>query len=679
MTAVFLHLSDIHIKDSRDPILARAKSIAASVYSSLTEATALFIVVSGDIAFSGKADQYDEAHKLLTSIQLHINEEKELPVHFAICPGNHDCNFELHNQTRQLVLDALVQKGVDSVDESVIAACCKVQEPFHEFEARLNPAISNSKGDKLWRTFVYDVDDSEIVLDCLNVAWMSRKTEEQGTLAFPFTRYLRLETSKPELRVAILHHPLNWISQHTYRPFRSALRKLENVIISGHEHIGNVGENVDSESGRTAYVEGCVLQGEADLRDSSFNVLVFDLKEGIYKSTQFVWNNEMYATSDEGSWEDYRDIPTKSRNPLDLVADFRKTLADPGASFRQFPGHDLTLREIFVYPDLRSESGVEESRRLLSSQVLTDPVRLEGGVVLEGEEKIGASSLLYQLYERYYERGYVPLLVTGNQLRKATEREIDATIRVALLQQYGPDAQTKFDQLERRQKLLLLDDFDDSPVASASHRMQLIGALKKRFEYIIVTVGDLFDVKEIIASTGDAAFQSFHHYRLLPFGYSLRARLTRNWFQLGANDGSLSDADLLAKCHKAEKVMDAAMIRNIIPPLPIYLLTLLQSIDAGLSGQFQESGVGAYYHFLMLEGFRAARISESMWNEIIEYCTELCWYFHTQRGTEVSRQSLQEFNEGFSRTRVTVNFDARLDELIRSRVLVDPVSFSLST
>lgn len=58
MTAVILHLSDIHIKSSHDPILKRANNIAVCTFSSLPSASSVFIVVSGDIAFSGRADQY---------------------------------------------------------------------------------------------------------------------------------------------------------------------------------------------------------------------------------------------------------------------------------------------------------------------------------------------------------------------------------------------------------------------------------------------------------------------------------------------------------------------------------------------------------------------------------------------------------------------------------------------
>lgn len=65
MTALVLHLSDIHIKTSTDPILKRGKDIAASTFSSLPSASHVFIVVSGDIAYSGVKDEYNLAADFL--------------------------------------------------------------------------------------------------------------------------------------------------------------------------------------------------------------------------------------------------------------------------------------------------------------------------------------------------------------------------------------------------------------------------------------------------------------------------------------------------------------------------------------------------------------------------------------------------------------------------------------
>jgi len=396
----------------------------------------------------------------------------------------------------------------------------------------------------------------------------------------------------------------------------------------------------------------------------------FDLTAGTWRSTRYNWAGQLYEICEEGSWEDYRDIPVKARNPFELQEGFRQLLTDPGANFKRFSGHNITLSDIFVFPDLIAKANTEEMRRIVSSQILTDPARLEGGILLEGEERVGASSLLYQLFERYYDRGLVPVLLKGEDLRGATARDIDAWIRNAVREQYGDEAITKFAQLERSRKLLLLDDFDECRIAAATHLARAVTGIKERFGYLVVVVGELFDSRDVLTSLADDAGQSFHHYKLLHFGYALRSKLIKKWFLLTAKDGSLDDASLLARCDQAEKLMEVAMVRNIVPSLPLYLLTLLQSIDAGLSGQFQESALGNYYLFLLNEGMRAAGIPPVKWDELTEYCSDLAWHFHTEGAQELSKHSLLEFNARFSKERHTVDFEKRLDELSAIRILI---------
>ena len=671
MTMVVLHLSDIHIKHKSDPILTRAKNIAACIYASLPEASTVFILVSGDVAFAGKPEQYTLAQSFLGAIAAQIREEKSIPVRFILCPGNHDCDFDSSSGLRKLAIDAVNHQGGSVVDESVIKECCSVQKPFFEFAMAMNKDYAKSSGDSLWQTLSYEVGAKDLVFDCINVAWMSQLHEQPGTLVIPHERYLTERQGKAELRIAVMHHPLNWLSQHMYRDFRKALRRYENVVFTGHEHLGNVGENIDAESGHSAYVEGCVLQGEKDLSDSGFNVVVFDLSSGTYKSSRYQWAGSLYEASEEGSWADYRDIPVKTRSPLQLKDDFRQLISDPGASFKRLSGHEICLSDIYVYPDLMGVVDAKDVRRVVSSEILTDPKRLEEGVLLQGEEKVGTTSLLYQLLERYGDRGFAPLFLNAIELRGSTPRDVDAWIRASVSEQYGVDAGEKYAQIEKAKKVALVDNFDECPMKAAAFKARAISALRARFGHLVVAVGELFDLQEVLTNLEDETRRALQQYRIVPFGYSLRSKLIRRWFSLGARDGSLDEAALLERRDQAEKIMDTAMVRNIIPSLPLYLLTLLQSIDAGQSGQFQESALGNYYMFLVNEGMRAARIAPSRWDELTEYCADLAWHFHKCRARELPKHSLFEFNQRFSVDRHTVDFDTRLSELLSARILVE--------
>lgn len=669
MSALVLHLSDIHIRSERDPILKRAPEIARATYSALPRASAVLVVISGDVAFSGKKDQYDAALAFFEELRTEIQREQPLPVHFIPCPGNHDCDFAKDDSTRKHVLAAVQSKGSAAVDNSVIDTCVRIQSDYFSFEAKLTNSIEHKRGDALWKSFEFDLEGKTLTFDSLNVAWASQLHEEQGTLVFPHERYATKANEVPDIRVAVLHQPMNWFGQSTYRPFRQFLRGLSNIVMTGHEHHGLFGENTDSDSGSSAYIEGWVLQGDADLSDSSFGLIELNLEEQTYRATKYLWQSGLYAPSDEGSWEDYRTLPAKQRNPLEITPLFVQLLRDPGGNFQSAVGEEVTLEDIYVYPDMQSRRE-DNSVEILRTSILRDREWLKQGILLEGEEKVGATSLLFRLFEAHHDAGLLPLYVRGSDLKSSIDRDLELVVRRAAEEQYGAAAQLRYEQAPKEKRLLLLDDLDDSPLKSAQHRSRTISFFSKRFGLVVITVGELFSLSDMFTMPDADCLKGYRHFRLLPFGYSRRAELVKRWFHLTGRDGTLSDAEFLAKCDAAERLFNSVMVRNIIPALPLYLLTLLQGVDAGVSGSFQESALGQYYGFLLNESLRTAGVPAPRWESIVEYCSHLAWHFHSSGVKELEKSELREFNRAFEREQHSVDFDTRLADLLRARVLV---------
>ncbi len=330
MAVVLLHLSDIHIKSSSDLILSKAKEIAATTFTYLPTAKTIFVVVSGDIAFSGQPSEYALAETFLKEIRDAISRESDsvTPVTFVITSGNHDCDFKLNNATRKLLLKQIADSDLSELDDSVIDACTGIQAAFFKFRDSIEDS-PNVKDDKLWRTTHFQVGDKTVAFDCLNISWTSQLKEEPGKVYFPVERYsAKTLDPPPSVRIVVMHHPLNWFGQSIYRPFRVFVRQLADILITGHEHQGNVGINTDAESQKSTYIEGCVLQGEeSKLKNSSYNVINIDLEFSQFSATKFTWKGDRYEPLAQGSWSDYRELPTKSKNRFMIDHSFAETLA----------------------------------------------------------------------------------------------------------------------------------------------------------------------------------------------------------------------------------------------------------------------------------------------------------------------------------------------------------------
>lgn len=668
MTIVVLHLSDIHIKNQSNPILRRGPDIAASLFSVLPSASHVFILVSGDVAFSGSTDQYVLASQLLEEIQRRVREETSCPVDFVIAPGNHDCNFQRDSGARRAVVSALESEECPEVDDSIIRTCTEIQEEFFDFRNRLE-ARDPDYDDRLWRTSRFQAQGKVIDFDCLNVSWVSRLSEEPGRLFFPVDRYQAKVNEEPEIRIVILHHPLNWFNQSIYRKFRTFVRKIATLLVSGHEHQGTVGTVLDAEAEPSAFVEGCVLEGHADLTDSGFNVIQIDLEHKQFSSIQFRWSGKRFEPTEDGSWSDYHELPAKRASAFGISEAFHQSMDDPGAFFKHPGVSNISLPDIFIYPDVRKVGNGEDRRRVFisSSQLLSPEATLEG-VIVEGEEKAGRTSLLYQLFREYHDRGFVPLLLRGKELVRSADAAVDNAVRLAFEAQYSAEQFTAFEQLPRERKLLLLDDFDEGPMKSAEARAGLLCLLRKRFGHIVVTVSEMFEVREMLEGDRENALASLEHYRLQPFGHALRGQLIWRWLSLGA-DGTVDDGTLLARRDQAENLMNSVMTKAVVPAVPIYLLTLLQSMDAGRGGDFKDSGLGYYYQYLLTEAFLSSGVRAEKLTEVFQYAAQLAWEFQVQDKRELSESELREFNRRFSQEWHTVDFASRLEVLMKARVL----------
>ena len=423
MTAVILHLSDIHIKSSLDPILKRAQSIAACTFSSLPSASRVFIVVSGDVAFSGQADQYALAKTFFAEIRDAILAEAKLPVSFVIVPGNHDCDFAKNNSARKMLIKSIDDSDDPEIDASVIDTCTSIQGEFFAFRDVLesNP---EAHGDPLWRTAVFQVEGKSFSFECLNVAWVSKLKEEPGRLFFPIDNYKAKKSDSVDVRLVVLHHPLNWFSQAIYKPFRTFLRQTANIIISGHEHQANVGIVHDAESEKSAFVEGCVLQGENDLSDSAFNVVILDIEVGQFASTRYAWAGDMYKPTEEGSWADYHDLPAKRANLFPITESFLERLDDPGA-FSSIPDKRTLLFRIFlsIRTFAKLVMGKISAAALLALNACYLLKLLRMVLLLRGMKRLDAPAFSSNCARQYHGRGFVPVLINGKELRRTSIRK----------------------------------------------------------------------------------------------------------------------------------------------------------------------------------------------------------------------------------------------------------------
>jgi len=664
MSLLLVHLSDIHIKGDSDPILKKGEAIANALNARVAKANLIVIIVSGDIAFSGAKKEYLAAKGFLEGIRKRIKKEARCEVEFLICPGNHDCDFTANNQSRRNNIAGVQATG--GVDESVIKSCTRIQDEFFRFRDGIE-TWKQPGGDRLWRTVSTVVDGKTVVLDALNVAWVSNLKEDKN-LFFPVERYQdKVLTQTSDVRLIAFHHPFNWFAPSMYRSFRKLLREAGSVLISGHEHEGNVGQIDETESGKSLYIEGRVLQeGSGNLTGTGFFVLDMDLNAMTFTHVGFEWNGDIYRPqTDSRVW----DMPTKKSGRLSPSVSFRRALEDAGAISHPDAAAPITLQDIYVYPDLRKVHERGKTKEFIDAKLLQNPKETRGGVVLKCDERTGSTSLLYQLFVAYLDQGFAPILIRGADIKRSTIGHIDDLVDSAIREQYAEEDRIPVSQRPRSEKILLVDDIDESKVIDAAGRAQMLGYLRKLADHLVVVVSENFGLQEILEEDSAEDLVDLEHYEIQPFGYSKRSELVKRWVALSGR--SLGSAELISECDKAERLIAAAMHKSLIPSAPLYLLILLQSVTVGKSADLKESSLGHYYEFLMTEALLKAGVHHTKLTEHYQYATYLAWEFSTKVVRRLTKAELKDFNQRFSFEYFSIDFESELRLLLDARILID--------
>ncbi|HEX7965345.1 MAG TPA: metallophosphoesterase [Gammaproteobacteria bacterium] len=669
---LLVHLSDIHIKSKSDGILSRAQLIAASIFSHLHQADVVFFVVSGDIAWSGLRDQYSEAKKFFSEIERHLLAERNVPIHWILAPGNHDCDFTAGMPSvRETVVNEIARSEGEQITDDKIKICTDVQSEFFDFRSEMSSGLEMSYGDRLLVRYKFNLNGKELTFDCLNVAWLSVRSEEQGKLYFPYERYAALASLDSSLRIAVMHHPLNWYGQATYHPFRRFLRGTYNLLLSGHEHQQGAGVNDDLFAGQSAYLEGGVLQShdKDQLAGSSFNVVLIDTEDKLFKSDMFKWHSSRYISEDGGSsWADYRRLPEKSTNQFVVEASFMEILNDPGATFRHPTKQSLRLHDVFIYPDIRKRDDDSRGQKgILSSSTLRTVESIKNGLLLRGDEKYGKTSLLFQLFLHYHDLGMVPLYLNGASIDGASETDILKKVDRAVKEQYGAANVALFKQTSRDRKILLLDDIDQIRIPQKFQGAAL-SVLLRGYIGFIATSDQVFEISEIASSDFAALAKLWDQYEVLAFGHKLRYQLVKKWNALGdVRLTKLTESE--KKNAKAEELLNKVIGKNYVPSAPIYLLTLLQSVESIKGNDLANSAFGHYYHYLIVQSLNEAAIKPDRLDELFHYCSQLAWFVKQGSLRELSHEDLQKFNLDFSEKYLAVDLGVRIEELIASKIL----------
>lgn len=300
MSIAIVHLSDIHLSQNNNIAVLKKSEIANTICSNVKECDHTFIITSGDIAFSGKNDEYDLAIEFYGELEKKLKESL-ICFDFLFVPGNHDCNFEGDLSVRNLILDGL-NNDETKLSDSVISHLAAIQFNFSNFNSSvctMEPIFDNN----IVKIYTSKIKEQSYNFFMFNTSLFSKKREDIGVMKLPyeFSKAItdKITVAPDDINIIAMHHPFHWNDNDTYKDIKNYIESMANYLFLGHEHVYDSnykrtkdGRNINTFEGRL-FSNKNILDGFGLIKIDNNNVT----------QKVFSWKTECFEEIENSSYQ----------------------------------------------------------------------------------------------------------------------------------------------------------------------------------------------------------------------------------------------------------------------------------------------------------------------------------------------------------------------------------------
>lgn len=237
----WLHLSDLHFRARSsydEDVVLRALMLDVAKCVKEDGLHLDFIVVSGDIASASKPEEYDMAEHFFDDLLrvTGLSKDRLFPV-----PGNHDVD---RSEISPLAAGAAaILDNRDSVNRCLAADADRelIFQRFHNYQAFVNrylgPRLTFSP-ERYFYVKRINVAEQNVAILGLNSAWLAASDGDRNQLVLG-ERQIRTALNNigdADLRVAVMHHPFDWLQDFDRRDAEALLCKGCDFVLHGHMH-----------------------------------------------------------------------------------------------------------------------------------------------------------------------------------------------------------------------------------------------------------------------------------------------------------------------------------------------------------------------------------------------------------------------------------------------------------
>lgn len=674
MRLIILHLSDIHFRETANPISRRDKEMISAISNQTPSPDAVMIIVSGDIAFSGRSEEYAKATEFFSALETQIrglNNKVELA--FLSVPGNHDCFLPETTVALRRVLVEGIKPTIDTIspDPGILDQLLLAQESYFTFQDKVT-SRPGAVDQRLCSTELIVLGGIKIQVNLYNTSLLSQREETQ-TLKVPVAMFdLKIRPiGDVVLTLAILHHTNLWLEANNAVQFRRHIEQNADLVLSGHQHVDHAFEKLNLDGQIALFLEGAALQDDFNPAASAFSMVEIELPERKQRVVHFDWKNNRYAAVVKRDWSPL--VENRAfRHEFRISEQFQRVLDDPGAGYTHSQKRELTLRDLFVYPDLSVRRRLDKPAVAeVAAEQFHGFLRTADHVIFEGEGQSGRTSLAKMMFSDILNvLGLVPIFVDGRDLKLSSDEGFAKRITEAVKSQYVLDLVERFEDLERAKRVLIVDDWHKAKF-SAQARADFLSVSTHRFGKVFLFSDPVFDFQEFATRAKDqSTILQFQHATIQQFGYRTRGHLIKKWLTLG-RERTHDVKELTREIDEIENIVTTLLGKNTLPKFPFIVLSVLQAYQEKKTTTAEAGSYGYVYEVLITTALTSTAKSPSDIDKKYTFLAHLAYWMFKSGVDALSYSEIVKVSERyFHAYGLPVTPDSMLNDLIGARVLL---------
>lgn len=320
-TISWLHISDLHFHPPEYEADTILQDMVADIKTQVTrnDLRIDFIVVTGDITFSGQWKQYCRAINFFDAVLDATGAQKE---RLLIVPGNHDVHWASIEETLAAGYLARLTRTTDV--DTVLGLPHERRDILRKlphYRRFIDKYMVNTSGEKLrpcdYRRFFFVetmvIADKRVSVLGLNSAWMSAykwKPSKEKQIAddrhnlilgnWQLREALKeAKQNNSDIVIAAMHHPTEWLKDDIDRPIiEDLLERNCPFVLQGHLHETQVIGKAGPTGKMLTITAGASFQRRQDaIGYNGYNIVQLDLDGGV--GTVFI---RCYSPKRAGFW-----------------------------------------------------------------------------------------------------------------------------------------------------------------------------------------------------------------------------------------------------------------------------------------------------------------------------------------------------------------------------------------